>query len=146
MRIVIHLSIVLFLCYTAVAICGDAKEDAKAMEGDWLAASAELAGTKFPDEIRQAVKLNVKEGAYTVNIGGKVDKGAIKLDATKNPKTMDLIGTDGPNQGKTFLAIYEITKDGMKICYDLTGKERPKEFKTEKGATHFLVVYQREKK
>ena len=59
--------------------------------------------------------------------------------------TMDIISTEGPNKGKTFLAIYELDGDTLKVCYDLTGKSRPTEFKTQKGVLHFLVTYQRAK-
>jgi uncharacterized protein (TIGR03067 family) len=58
---------------------------------------------------------------------------------------MDITGTEGPNKGKTILAIYEITDDTLRICYDLSGKARPTEFKTTKGTKLFLVTYNREK-
>ena len=43
------------------------------------------------------------------------------------------------------LAIYEMTDDTLKICYDLSGKARPSEVKTSKDTTLFLVTYSREK-
>jgi uncharacterized protein (TIGR03067 family) len=58
---------------------------------------------------------------------------------------LDIIGTDGPNKGKTFLAIYERDGDTLRICYDLSGKNRPKDFKSPEGTQHFLVTYKREK-
>ena len=36
--------------------------------------------------------------------------------------------------------------DTLRICYDLSGKSRPAEFKTEKGTQLFLVTYKREKR
>jgi uncharacterized protein (TIGR03067 family) len=56
-----------------------------------------------------------------------------------------VIGTEGPNQGKTFPAIYELKKDTLRICYDLSGAKRPTEFKTMSGTRLFLVTYKREK-
>jgi uncharacterized protein (TIGR03067 family) len=58
---------------------------------------------------------------------------------------MDITGTDGPNKGKTILAIYERDGDTLRVCYDLSGKSRPTEFKTETGTQLFLVTYKREK-
>jgi uncharacterized protein (TIGR03067 family) len=58
---------------------------------------------------------------------------------------MDITGTDGPNKGKTFPAIYELDGDTLKVCYDLSGKERPKALKTESGTMTFLVIYKRVK-
>ena len=59
---------------------------------------------------------------------------------------MDITGTEGPNKGKTFQAIYELDGDTLKVCYDLSGKGRPTEFKTAEGTQLFLVIYTREKK
>jgi uncharacterized protein (TIGR03067 family) len=58
---------------------------------------------------------------------------------------MDIEGTKGPNKGKTILAIYELKDDTLRICYDLSGKKHPKEFKTKEGTQLFLVEYKREK-
>ena len=62
------------------------------------------------------------------------------------PKELDITGTDGPNKGKTILAIYERTDDTLQVCYDLSGKNRPTEFKTTEGAPLFLVTYKRDKR
>ena len=121
------------------------KEDGKMMEGTWLPVEAELAGQKFPDEILKTLKLTMSDGKYTVKVGEQVDKGTIKLEPTAKPKAMDITGTEGPNKGKTFLAIYELTGDTLRICYDLAGKKRPTEFKTVKDTQQFLVSYKREK-
>ena len=49
------------------------------------------------------------------------------------PKAMDITGTEGPNVGRTILAIYERNGDVLRVCYDLAGKTRPTEFETEDG-------------
>jgi uncharacterized protein (TIGR03067 family) len=123
----------------------DAKDDAKSIDGTWLPSVAELGGEKFPDEVRKTMKLVMDDGKYTVTVGKNPDKGTVKLDPSKKPKEMDIVGTEGPNKGKTFLAIYEKTDDTLRICYDLSGKARPTEFKTAKGTQQFLVTYNREK-
>jgi uncharacterized protein (TIGR03067 family) len=56
-----------------------------------------------------------------------------------------VIGTEGPNQGKTFPAIYELNGDTLRICYDLSGAKRPAEFKTIAGTKLYLVTYSRSK-
>jgi uncharacterized protein (TIGR03067 family) len=67
------------------------------------------------------------------------------LNPKAKPKELDIVGTDGPNKGKTILAIYEQDGDTLRICYDLSGKGRPTEFKTKEGTQSFLVTYVREK-
>jgi uncharacterized protein (TIGR03067 family) len=139
------------LCVTSILFltpcvrCGEDKDEVKLMEGNWTPTVAELAGKKFPDEVLKTMKLIVKNDQYTVKVGEIIDKGTVKLDSTKKPKEIDIVGTDGPNKGKTFLAIYEIDKDSLKVCYDLSGKARPTEFKTKPDTSLFLVTYSREK-
>lgn len=137
------IAVILPLIPCAFASADD--KDAKALEGTWQAQSGEFGGQKFPDEILKATKLEVKAGNYSVTVGKDNDKGTTKVDSSKSPKEMDITGTDGPNKGKTFLAIYELDGDTLKVCYDLSGKERPKEFKTESGTLTFMVVYKRVK-
>jgi len=127
------------------ALSGSGKEDSKMIEGTWLPVEAELGGQKFPDEVLRTMKLTMSDGKYTVKVGEQIDRGTIKLDPTTKPKAIDIIGTEGPNNGKTFLAIYELTGDTLRICYDLEGKERPTEFKTVRDTQQFLVSYKRDK-
>ncbi len=91
------------------------------------------------------MKLVMKDGTYTVTVGEQLDQGTCKLDPHKSPKAMDITGTDGPNKGKTILAIYDHKEDTLRICYDLGGKERPAEFATKAKTKLFLVTYKRAK-
>ena len=120
--------------------------DAEAIQGTWLPSAAELAGKKYPDEVRKSIRLVIKDDTYAVTVGeAPPDRGTIKLDPSATPKAIDVTGTEGPNKGKTILAIYELSGDTLRICYDLSGKSRPTEFKTEPNTKLFLVTYQREK-
>jgi uncharacterized protein (TIGR03067 family) len=134
----------LVLSFSPAATRGDAK-DGDTLDGTWLPETAELGGKMFPDEIRKSIKLVVKDGKYTVTVGKVVDQGTAKLNPKAKPKEMDVTGTDGPNKGKTFLAIYERDGDTLRVCYDLGGKNRPTEFKTKEGTQLFLVTYKLEK-
>ena len=136
-------ALAMVLSFSSAAWSGDAKDDT--IDGAWLPSSAELGGKKFPDEVRKAIKLEVKDNKYTVTVGTAVDQGTVKLDPSAKPKALDITGTDGPNKGKKIPAIYERKGDTLRICYDLSGKSRPTEFKTETGTQLFLVTYKREK-
>lgn len=121
-----------------------AKEDAKKMEGTWKPVTAELAGKPLPDAVVKAMKMILTDGKYTVTIGEQKDEGTVTLDPSREPRAMDIKGAKGPNTGKTFLAIYELNDATLRICYDLGGKERPKEFKTKPDTQLFLVEYKRQ--
>jgi uncharacterized protein (TIGR03067 family) len=137
-------SMLVCICAAPVAR-GDDKEDSKKMQSTWKPVSAELAGKPFPDEALKTMKLVLADGKYTVTVGGQTDEGTVKLDSAKTPRAMDIEGTKGPNKGKTIPAIYELKDTTLRICYDLSGKERPKEFKTAADTKLFLVEYKREK-
>jgi uncharacterized protein (TIGR03067 family) len=136
------LAVVLSIMQTAK---GDGPKDSDAIQGTWLASAAEIGGKLFPDEVRKSIKLTLKDGKYTVTLGNSRDQGTIKLDPSAKPKALDITGTDGPNKGRTILAIYALNGDTLTICYDLSGKSRPTEFKTTEGSQLLLVTYQREK-
>jgi uncharacterized protein (TIGR03067 family) len=135
----IFVVMIFLLAQTAVAQTTD-----KAIQGKWLASEAELAGQKYPDNIVKSMTLVIKDNTYLVTVGQAPDRGTLTVAPSAKPKTMDISGTEGPNKGKTILAIYEQTGDMLRICYDLSGKTRPAAFKTEAGSQLFLVLYRRE--
>ena len=130
---------------TAAARGQDAADERKLLQGTWLPTAAEVSENPFGEATLKIMKLVVEGDKYAVTVGISVDLGTIMIDPAAKPKTMDIIATDGPNKGKTFLAIYELNGDALRICYDLTGKVRPTEFKTRKGEALFLATYKRAK-
>jgi uncharacterized protein (TIGR03067 family) len=130
-----------FLAATATAPA----DDAKAIQGTWKAAKAELAGHVLSDGLTREITLTLTGGAYTVTFRDSADKGTYKLDLNTNPRTITIAGTEGPNKDKTFHAIYELDGDTLRICYDLSGEQTPREFKTETGTKLYLVTYERQK-
>src|ERR671931_19222 len=67
----------------------------------------------------KAAVLTMEDGKYTVDFAGGQDKGTVAVDVAKKPKQMTIAGTDGPNKGKTIPAVYELSGDMLKICYQL---------------------------
>jgi uncharacterized protein (TIGR03067 family) len=127
------------------AFAADPPDDAKAVQGSWTPAQADLGGQPMPEAVLKTISLKLDKGKYEVSVGGRPDKGTYTLDATSKPKGMTITGTDGPNQGKTFPAIYELKGDTLRICYDLSGAKRPAEFKSIAGTQLYLVTYRHKK-
>jgi uncharacterized protein (TIGR03067 family) len=119
--------------------------DAKIIQGTWTPMKAELGGQPMPDAVLKTIALKLNNGKYDVSVAGEPDKGTYTIDSSTKPKSMIITGTDGPNKGRTFPAIYELEADSLRICYDLSGKQRPAEFKTLAGTRLYLVTYQRRK-
>ncbi len=113
-------------------------------EGNWKATAATLAGAPFPSSVTDSIALTVTGEQYEVNVGGNPDKGKCTVDRTTSPNRMTITGTDGPNAGKTFLAVFDFPEaNQMRVCYDLTGAAFPNTFKSTADNGLFLVVYSR---
>jgi uncharacterized protein (TIGR03067 family) len=135
----------LLLIATLAATAGE-KPDAKAIEGAWVPSKAELAGQPLPEALLKTISLKLDGGKYDVSAAGEPDKGTYTLNSSTKPKSMVITGTEGPNKGKSFPAIYELEGDVLRVCYDLSGKARPGEFKTTAGTQLYLVTYHRANK
>ena len=133
------------ILFAATAWSEDAADDHKLLQGTWLPTAAELNENPFDEATLKTIKLVIEGDKYTVTVGKSIDKGTVKIGPDAKPKSMDIVGTDGPNKGKIILAIYELTGDTLRICYDLTGKVRPSEFKTKKDESLFLATFKRAK-
>ena len=124
----------------------DTPQDAKAVQGNWKPVKAELGGQPMAEDVLKTITLKLENGKYEVFVGEHPDRGTYTLDSSTLPKSITVTGTEGPNQGRTFPAIYELKGDTLRICYDLSGAKRPTEFKTVAGTKLYFVTYHREKK
>ena len=144
MRMLLAFSAAIVLTLPCFGFADDSKKDEAKIDGTWQATSAELGGKKLPKKVTENLKLTLKKGEYEVQAESP-DRGTVTYKDSADPKEMDIKGVEGPNEGKTFLAIYELSGDKLKICYDLSGKSRPTEFKTKAETQLFLVTYERKK-
>jgi uncharacterized protein (TIGR03067 family) len=135
----------LLVSLIGVVARGGTTSNAGEMDGTWKPVAAELAGEQWAKQVLDSMKLILKDDKYTVQVGEQSDEGEAKCDSSKSPKTMDIKGTKGPNKGRTFLVIYELKGDELRVCYDLSGKSRPTEFATKPDTQLFLVTYRRAK-
>jgi uncharacterized protein (TIGR03067 family) len=139
------LCIGLAVAASLTALAADPTDDANAVQGSWRPVKAELGGQPMADAVLKTISLKLDHGKYDVLVGDRPDKGTYTLDSTSNPKGMTITGTEGPNRGKTFPAIYELKGDTLRVCYDLSGAKRPTEFKSVAGTQLYLVTYNRKK-
>ncbi len=119
--------------------------NADAAWGDWAVDSATLSGEPLPNEVAATISLYIDEGSYVVNLGDQVDKGTVLIRRRADPMELDITGVEGPNAGKTILAIFEqADSNSLVVCYSFEGAERPKEFTSTVENGHFLVKYKRQ--
>jgi uncharacterized protein (TIGR03067 family) len=124
----------------------EVKKEFERFQGTWAFESVTVEGEAAPAESLKGAKLVIKGDKFTAHEGKEVLHGTFTVDPGKNPKTLDVTFSDGPDKGKTMHGIYELTGDTYKVCIGMPGKERPKEFASKKGSGHVLEVLKREKK
>jgi uncharacterized protein (TIGR03067 family) len=113
-------------------------------QGNWQATKAILAGAPFPDSVTAGITLSLSGSEYIVSVAGEPDKGTCELDQSSTPSRMTIRGTEGPNKGKTFLAICDFpSSDEMRVCYDMEGAKFPADFTSTAKDGYFLVSYSR---
>jgi uncharacterized protein (TIGR03067 family) len=76
----------------------------------------------------------------------KPGKYAVRADAAKTPRAIDLTPQDGPDKGKPSLGIYEVKGDVLRLCVAEQGKDRPTEFASKEGSNADLTTLKRVKK
>ena len=143
MKPIVHLCLAMVV--SASLFAADPPDDSKQLQGKWVPVTAQLGGQPLADAILKSISLKLDKGKYEVFVGEHPDRGTYTTDTAASPKSITVVGTEGPNQGKTFPAIYELKDDTLRICYDLSGAKRPTEFKSETGTKLYLVTYKRKK-
>src|SRR5262245_11969682 len=149
-----RVSLVALLCVIGFAASGtladdkaDIEKELKKFQGTWTIESSDFGGQKLPGEQLKSFVVVYDGDKHTVKSGDQVIQvGTQKIDPSKSPKTIDVTMSEGPNKGAVMLGIYEFDGDTLKACFDSSGKERPKEFKSPPGSATFLNVHKRVKK
>ena len=115
--------------------------DSKALNGVWVPVSAVMGGKSYTTEECKSIHAVFHNGKYSVKVGDQTDKGTYTVDGSKDPKQLTVVGTEGPNKGKTIPAIFELDKNTLKVCYDMSGKAPPEKFESKTDSKIFLVTY-----
>jgi uncharacterized protein (TIGR03067 family) len=144
MRVVLMAAATLWVEFAAGIFPACGADNVPSIEGAWRVKESELGGEKLPPETFRDMVLVLKAGHYKVT-GKRPDEGTYRIDTEANPHAIDITGTAGPTRGVTMQAIYELAEGVLRVCYDLSGKGRPTEFKTA-GEPQFLqIIYERQK-
>jgi uncharacterized protein (TIGR03067 family) len=146
MRVIGAFVAVLVLAGTVAAQDANKKEMAL-LDGEWSMVSGQANGQDMPKEFVSTGKRVAKDGEVTISIGGQVFfKAKFTIDATKKPKTIDYVMTEGFTKGQKQLGIYELDGDTVKFCFAAPDKDRPKDFTAKEGSQRTLSVWKRDRK
>ena len=128
------------------SIAADAKVN-DALQGTWVAESAERSG-KAADDLR-GHQLTFAGDRFTIRSKGKVVyQGTYIIDPSAKPATIDFRNTAGEMKGKTWLGIYEMKGDVLRICdnADDVARGRPAAFVAGADSGHVLISFRRMKR
>jgi uncharacterized protein (TIGR03067 family) len=140
-------AMVIALAALFIAAADTTKNDVDQFQGSWKTESLEFDGQKAPREAFKDDLMIFDEKEYTQEKGDEViERGKYKLDPSKKPKEIDFDITEGPDQGKHQVGIYELSGNTLKVSVAPPGvEERPTDFTTKPGAMTAVVILKREK-
>lgn len=121
-------------------------DDRSKLEGTWSCTSAVIDGKPLAEEAAKVLRLTLTADHYRTERGEQVlFDSTYTVDATKNPKTIEMVGTEGELKGKPALGIYKLEGDLLTMCYVMPGRERPTTFESQPETGIFLVIWKRMK-
>jgi uncharacterized protein (TIGR03067 family) len=141
-----HATFLIVIAIASTGLSADPQSPAKdPLNGTWTLSSGVMSGKNMADDVVKSVRLALRNGKYIATVGDEKDEGSYTVNQSKTPPTITLVGTQGPNKGKTMLAIYELESGTLKVCYDLSGKAFPEKFESKPDTQSFLATYERQK-
>jgi uncharacterized protein (TIGR03067 family) len=114
-------------------------------QGSWTVESMELNGERVPAGDLKGRTMFFGGDVFILRKGTEMlQVGMQKLDPAKSPRTVNATISQGLYQGEAMLGIYEFEgSDKLKVCFEIEGQTRPKEFKSAAGEGRFVAIYKR---
>jgi uncharacterized protein (TIGR03067 family) len=135
----------------AVAVLGGmapaeekADADLEKLQGAWVLHALEIDGKTIPAPDGAGTFIFGKDKKLVLKETGKKDKdGTYKMDAGKDPKELDLIGSKD-KENEVMQTIYQLDGDTLKLAYSVEGAKgkRPTAFDSKKAA---IMILKRQK-
>jgi uncharacterized protein (TIGR03067 family) len=135
-----------FLLLAGTAHAGDRPPAAGGtLDGTWVIASLEIDNKPVAiDDNLTDIRRVVSGDTHTITLKNNRMVLIHKIDATKSPKTLDMLIVEGDEKGKTYHAIYKVERDTLTICRHVDpDRPRPTGFFTEPDSGGFLIVWKR---
>jgi uncharacterized protein (TIGR03067 family) len=115
------------------------------LQGTWAIQTLEMDGQPTPKSMLSGAKIVVTGDRFTTIAMGATYEGALRVDTSKSPHSIDMLFDTGPEKGNTSLGIYDLDGDSWKLCLTVTGNTRPTRFRTSPGSGHAYETLKRER-
>lgn len=119
------------------------KQDLAKFQGVWKIAAMQDNGKQVPADVASSMALYIYKNEYVFKVGEHTAAvGVFKIDP--EVRTITRTDTDGDNKGKTYVGIYELDGDAIKVCWSPAGvKDPPSKFESKPGSGCCLDHLQR---
>ena len=123
---------------------GKVNNSAAALAGEWTCLAAVINGKALSDTAVKKLRLTMTRDRYKTERSDEVlFDSTYRLDDTRTPNQITLLGTEGDLIGKEALGIVSLSDDILIICYVMPGQPRPISFQSSPGSEAYLVVWKR---
>lgn len=115
----------------------------KSLEGRWQMVRAIYQGVAAPEEISARTVLELFAASYAVTFdGATTDQGTLEYNESDTMESIRLVGTVGPNAGRTILCLFQQVGERLRICFGLDGI-LPRDFTAPKDENRYLATYRK---
>jgi len=117
--------------------------DLDALQGEWYLTSFELDGNAVSMTPFASPKVVIDGDRFLASGMGAPYAGKIVVDATKEPKSFDLVITAGHAAGTRNRGIYRLGNESWTLCLATQGDERPRSFDSKPNTGVALETFAR---
>jgi uncharacterized protein (TIGR03067 family) len=117
--------------------------DQKGLQGTWKILAGNEGGKTLPPARVRGSKVIVTGNTMKVYEQDKQREMTFTLDATTEPKTIDMTTVDGKKQGPIARGVYALDGNTLKICFAAPGRPRPASLLPRQGSAEMLFVMKR---
>jgi uncharacterized protein (TIGR03067 family) len=133
----------------AASACAGEKEISltSRMTGTWSCATATINAKPLSETAVKKLHLTITDTRYKTERNDEVlFDSTYRLDTTKAPVHINMVGTEGDLIGKEAQGIIAVQGDTLKICYTMPGKPRPIAFASATNSEAYFIIWKRDKK
>lgn len=118
-----------------------ARDELQALQGTWQVEGWEEGGKAVAAADLKTRGVFFGGNVFVFRRDGKLHQaGAVQLDPSKTPRTVNLSVKDGVGRDGVMLGVYARTGDTLKLCFDPLGQTRPDGFKPDAKSGFALVT------
>src|SRR5262249_2767753 len=118
----------------------ETKSDLAKFQGSWRFVSVLTDGTPAPSDQIMGTVLKNDGTTFTFKDPQNSGAGTFRIDASKDPRQMDITFGTGPEKGKRTLGSFGFNGNNTRVCRPLPGKPRPTNSQAPAGSGHVLEV------